>query len=387
MPPSPGLFKAPGLLRVFPIEIVENILDQLCGQTPSDFLRCQQVNHPSFCRCDNGIPSTSRDLASLARTCRVLHALATRRLYRFPEFYSPDHAFLFARTLIARPDLASLVRTLQLDVFYNGRGTISLPWKVKEYYYKTKRGNIYRVPTWNRLQPDEILISLCPNIEIFESNDNFLLEPSLPLWTPDVLRCSKLKTVMLRHWCDGGRGLSLGWFSPLLYVAADTICSLNVHNLSECDINRLCSRGGILKNPARNLIYGARSLKKVTQIHLTCSTIDKRSLSNLLELCPNVQEIEYESGGSSPNWDTHTHQFSPAEAAAAVIAILDTHGSGDGGYKPLASLKKFSLLIRDDDESNDPVIEDDLEYTEYTAEVDAAVRALAERGIELVCKV
>jgi len=372
MPPSPGLFKAPGLLRVFPIEIVENILDQLCGQTPSDFLRCQQVNHPSFCRCDNGIPSTSRDLASLARTCRVLHALATRRLYRFPEFYSPDHAFLFARTLIARPDLASLVRTLQLDVFYNGRGMISLPWKVKEYYYKTKPGNICRVPKWDRLQPDEILISLCPNIEILEFNDNFLLEPSLPLWTPDVLRCSKLKTVMLRHWCDGGRGLSLGWFSPLLYVAADTICSLNIHNLLECDMNRLY------------MIQDTRRLKKVTQIHLTYSTIDKRSLSNLLELCPNVQEIEYESGGASANWDTY--QFTPAEAAAVVIGILDTHGSGGGGNKPLASLKKFSLLIRYDDESNDPVIEDDLEYTEYTEEVDAAVRALAERGIELVCK-
>lgn len=112
-----------GLLNVFPVEIIEKILDQFSRPIPSTFSPCETCTHVA-CEC-NGIIHRFQSyyLAKLARICRPLNTPATPYLYRFPKLYSADEAFLLARTLTARPDLARFVKILQIPMHGTEFGT------------------------------------------------------------------------------------------------------------------------------------------------------------------------------------------------------------------------------------------------------------------------
>lgn len=101
------------ILEILLLELVEKIVDEFCHQnrfTPC--YKCFRIE----CMCRNTgyriDPSMLRDLASLNRTCRLLNELTTARLYYHPTAASNLSPMLLIRTLLARPDLARLVRVL-----------------------------------------------------------------------------------------------------------------------------------------------------------------------------------------------------------------------------------------------------------------------------------
>ena len=366
----------PCFLDVFPMEIIDNIVDQLCrppGHRTSILQPCHTCIRVA-CLCYN-----ATELAILARTCRLLNTLATPRLYYFPGVVSSDQGFLLARTLITRPDLARLVKVLHLDELEGI--TTDVPEEVTEAYMARfhvidpdsnrptdpKLAWDYMKRDWDYLTPIGLLTSLCPDIESFQSDDLFLPDDRLPFWTPGGLNCSKLKTVSIRHW-DTEMGFDLIDFEPLLSGARDSLCSIQGHMMSGC------SETGADDNLANTTERTGR-LVAVTRIALTYSGLSADSLSDLLQLCPNVQELEYETGGAIVNMEED--QFGPADVAEIVIRILDGHGNADGEKcKPLTSLKRVLIDFRDGD---------DHWMDNWGTEADAAVRALAERGIEFIC--
>ena len=121
----------------------------------------------------------------------------------------------------------------------------------------------------------------------FPENDG----PMYPLCMPASM--PELRELHAR--CDGS-GFELGEASRLLR-AAPNLTALHLHQAN-----------------ARELPDDLK-FEKLTLLSM-CSTMDDSEFVNMLRLCPNVKELEYEFDGS---WRGE-EQFSPREAVDAVVA-------------------------------------------------------------------
>ncbi|KAM7220396.1 hypothetical protein V8F06_004175 [Rhypophila decipiens] len=386
-------------LEVFPLEIVLKILDEFCHHTRlSPCQTCLSLN----CSCECIHPSHKppitawvRALASLNRTCRRLNELTTARLYRDPTAARHSPALL-TRTLIARPDLARLVRFLRVGErasdYYGG----VISEEVCDYVVnkvidrRQARGLEARSREDCRAQLGrlgyrycatlDVMTSLCTNIEAVDGDDiltDDALEPlcerrvedSSPLpfqtdvfWTPGELAFPKLKMINLSY-ADTEYGFPMSTFQGLLGCAALSVQALRLCQLCSCDIVRV---------PIRMTMQGTVSatarLYMVTHIIVDDGVLDFQDLLNLVELCPNVEYFRYTCGG--PRVALEGEQFGPQHAVDAALAL---QGGGQGWKR----LKEISLGLWADDFKE--LWDED--------EVPDAERMFAERGIKFTCEI
>ncbi|KAM7199958.1 hypothetical protein V8F33_004132 [Rhypophila sp. PSN 637] len=383
-------------LEIFPLEIVEMILDEFCHHTRlSPCQTCLSLD----CSCEYIHPSRRppittwvRALASLNRTCRRLNELIMARLYRDPTTarHSPT---LLTRTLIARPDLARLVRFLRVDkgpsgLSYYGNVTSE---EVVDYVVNKiiARRQAWGLEAQSRedcqaqlgsleyCASKDVMTSLCTNIEAIYSDGILMDDPVFPLcergvedsshrtfqrnvfWTPGELAFSKLKMIDLSHTDeeDGLIGFPMSKFQGLLGCAALSVQALRLWQPWSCDIVRVP-----ISMTVQGTVSATVRLDMVTRIIIDDGLLHFQDLLDLVELCPNVEYFKYTSG------DLMDEGFGPQQAIDAVLAL---RGGGQGWNR----LKEIDLALRVDDFLLMELWDED--------EVPVAEQMCAKRGIKL----
>ncbi|KAM7185675.1 hypothetical protein V8F20_011699 [Naviculisporaceae sp. PSN 640] len=233
-----------------PVELFNNIISPWTGHLKrKDCTKCHSIR----CTCRDGLdPATwhriiaenTTMLAALNRTCKSLQARTTRQLYQCPMPRSAQASWYLARTLIEHPDLALLTEFLILGVWtsprqwecyedwcWNGdsyrawvpakhvprrspaqiweKGGI-LPEEVVAYFDRLRPNTTHHTKGTDTLKrhsgvPVDLLISLCPNLEVLETDNDVgpveLIDSpgtyGLRTWKPQQVSFKKLKTLKI----------------------------------------------------------------------------------------------------------------------------------------------------------------------------------------------
>ncbi|KAK4210775.1 hypothetical protein QBC37DRAFT_447568 [Rhypophila decipiens] len=389
-------------LEIFPLAIVESILDEFCHHTRlSPCQTCLSLNCSCDAACECIHPSRKppitawvRALASLNRTCRRLNELTTARLYRDPTAarHSPT---LLTRTLFARPDLARLVRFLRVGGESSGYYGDVISEEVADYVVnkviarrqacgleaQSREDCRAQVGRLGHCATLDVMTSLCPNIEAIDGDDILTDDPLVPLlcergvedssplpfqtdvfWTPGELAFPKLKMINLSH-ADTEYGFPMSTFQGLLGCAALSVQALRLCQLWSCDIVRVPTWMTMQRT-----VRATARLDMVTHIIVVDGVLNFQDLLNLVELCPNVEYFKYTCGGPVVALDCE--QFGPQHAVDAALAL---QGGGQGWKR----LKDISLGLWADDFKE--LWDED--------EVPVAERMFAERGIKFTCEI
>ncbi|KAK4445992.1 hypothetical protein QBC34DRAFT_383665 [Podospora aff. communis PSN243] len=261
-----------GPLLNLPVEMVDAILEAVSSLA--------ELREPS--------------LAALSQTCKVLHDRSARYLYRD---VSTKGNWLLARTLIARPDLAKLVKSLDVPERLGcATRPPPVPAEVKRYHRrKMKRIKNPRWREWHDGRrsllyyscactppcPDrhgfharvvsDVYSSLCRNLETLRFYP-VLSEPRC-FWTPNSLM--KLTKIAVKSpvWMDLQDDFDLG---PL-FLAAPNIEKLRLISM---DLGRLVSRH----------THGLE-LPRLKTMGLFCCRFTAKDLGSLLEIYPSLEEL------------------------------------------------------------------------------------------------
>ncbi|KAK3988199.1 hypothetical protein QBC44DRAFT_371374 [Cladorrhinum sp. PSN332] len=257
-------------------------------------------------------------LARLNRTSKSLNALTTWRLYRAPR-YRYSNWPLFARTVMARRDLAAMVKDLYFggNVFDDPLDPDKFPEEVATYYLKNMDPETHFPLTTD--DPDEetlfsadgdgetsayiemdFILNLCRNVETLFVNLMLCHEAFGLLDPPTSL--PKLKSV------------NFGYNNAVDGFAVDhrlsyTILKAAGPSLTKLEISRA------------NSCFGFDfALENVTELIVGYSAISGTAFRNLLSLVPNLEKLEYQGGGSMLDRDGLAEQFTTHEAMEAVEA-------------------------------------------------------------------
>jgi hypothetical protein len=336
-----------------PVELVDAILQALClGCTPPEDDGCHTCYSP-ICCCSAGSPADNSRVAALAALCltsRQLNSLATVHLYHRP--ICDDRMALLARTLLARKDLALLVKDLrvgevQFDPSQLDPETAAHFTRQFQAYQdglsddERESAGPDRLPLGQNGQLShespvtiDIMSSLCPNLKTLHATLGYF--EGFRLCTPQSM--PHLQTVTISH-SDTELGIDLATAIPL-FRAAPNITRMAFYMIAGCS-----DLGGV-------------TLDKVTSLDFQNSSFSSDALTLILTAFPNLETFKYECGGASVGYD----QFTLREAKAAFLA-----------HAPKLNLVRLAAMDR---------TFDDLEWAD-----DAAVRglesALAARGTRL----
>ncbi|KAL2022207.1 hypothetical protein VTK56DRAFT_5817 [Thermocarpiscus australiensis] len=271
-----------------PAEIVDAIVGVLCLHcTPGDVRQCFIESRD----CANPGPtehSRVSALLSLCLTSRQLNSVATRHLYHRPLV---RERWLLARTLVAREDLALLVRDWHTGNMPLAK-ELSCPPEVETYFADQYRSWVNRQPEDRALLacnskdkydrmikrsssfPLDILTSLCPNLETLHA---YIGDYYVSMFFPpqSLLR---LQNVALRRPYSEDYNIhrDLRDFIPL-FRAAPNITKILFHDMRGCDELGL-------------------TLDKLTHLNIRDCAFDGVSLANILRACPNLETLEYDMG-------------------------------------------------------------------------------------------
>lgn len=259
-------------------------------------------------------PTNHSTLAALNQTSRLLNSFTTWRLYRTPR-YRYSNWPLFARTLLARKDLAALVK----DLYFHGTrwddplDPEKFPKEVAAHYLQhwgpklnyplTVDASATNTATLFTADADgetdayvemDIILNLCAEtVESIFVNMMLCYEAFDLLPAPASLPA--LKSLSFGY-IDAVEGWAMDAEVPmvlnLLRAAAD--------NLTRLELARVNSR----------LELDEIVLDKVTHLILHASALKPERLFTLLAYVPNVERLEYEgAGGIDDEWD----QFDPRD--------------------------------------------------------------------------
>lgn len=257
-------------------------------------------------------------LWSLCLTSRQLNDIATRHLYHRPfGAHYADTWWLFASTLISRPDMAAHVKELHLDEFHDLEGP-ALPEEISDSFVSdllVSNGRSGNAPppasdeqrwTLTRLRGHEeascadLMVSLCPNLETFEAAID-IFDDVLWQYIPLFRSCQPRSMPALRNLTIFPKktrgGMSFGCIWKLL-KAAPNLTTICCSDLASCD--------GL-----------GFEMRHVTSLDLRSSAIDDDSLANVFRSFPNLETFAYQSGpehGEIPffPWQIEgTLQFAP----------------------------------------------------------------------------
>lgn len=253
---------------------------------------------------------------------RQLNDTATRHLYHHVH---GQRWWLLARTLLARNDLARVIRSIRIGFYWTG-DEIGCPPEVAAYYKSQRKIYLDALPedarreAMSRLSEDEldtgsntniqanVLCSLCPNLETLGAIIGYF----------DVFRFSApdsmplLRKIALSH-ADTELGIDLQNVAAL-FRAAPNITHAVFHMASACS-----TLDGV-------------SLPKLTSLEFQSSALDAPLLVEILSVSVNLEILRYEMGGACVGYD----QFGIQEAQAAFL----THAP---------NLKSLSLEAGDND--------------------------------------
>jgi hypothetical protein len=294
-----------------PVELVDAILQALClNCTPPEDDGCRTCYSP-ICHCSAEEPadcSRVAALAALCRTSRQLNSLAIVHLYHRP--ICDSRMALLARTLLARKDLASLVRDLRIGEVHFDPSQLD-PETAAHF---TRQFQAYL----DALSEDEresatahsepldkngqfsddayvavdIMSSLCPNLETLHATLSYF--EGFRLCAPQSM--PHLRTVALSH-ADTELGIDLAT-AITLFRAAPNITRMTFYMISACS----------------NLADVV--LDKVTHLDFRNSALSSDALSLILAACPNVETFKYQCGGACIGYE----QFTLREAKDAFLA-------------------------------------------------------------------
>jgi hypothetical protein len=256
-------------LLTLPVELLEAILEAISSLISSFDLSLQ-------------------DLAAFSQTCKILYRSSLRHLY---NDVSTEQHWLLARTLITRPDLAQLVKTLSLPCDWSDEEDI--PPEVDDYWERKAEGHSEE----NRADPTgmtDVVSSLCPNLEELDGYN--ILSGTPYFWTPNLL--PKLANVCIYSADDSEVTAHFCELEPL-FRAAPNIKDMQVqrfHDVRETDVE----------------------LTQLMRIDFVWSCIDAEQLRHLLKMFPNLEELVFTSAGTSLYHDTEP--FTVREAKEVILA-------------------------------------------------------------------
>ncbi|KAK4454897.1 hypothetical protein QBC34DRAFT_490035 [Podospora aff. communis PSN243] len=355
-----------GTLANLPAELLDQVLDEVdsdpcallsVGKDWRNFVDTNMhgippgILAPSQARAwmNNKGTRTVNGLASLCLVSRRLNKLATPRLYRsLSEYYVKTGWLLLVRTLVARRDLAELVKDLEIKGL-TIPNDLPLPLPEVAAYYADQlalhpdaglpeNGFTSSDPDLDALSEavTALMVSLCPNLETLTCESYCREEdgPMFPLCKPASM--PHLVELTFTH-ADTELGFELGEAAPLLRAAPN--------------LEILC-----LQQAGSWQLPDDLKLERVTFLSMW-GCIEGGELVAMLRLCPNLEELKYECGGPCYGYE----HFSPREAADAVLA----HGP---------HLKKFELDLNEWESMQVP------DFT--TQDMQAAKRVLEGRGVQ-----
>jgi hypothetical protein len=275
-----------GLFNNLPLELVEGIVAGFCVECTGEEEQCCYSSNCYHVDEETATAARLSSLASLCLTSRHLNSVATRHLYHRPSYM---RWWLLARTLLARTDLAQLIKGMRF-ANYRSVSKEDCPREVLAYFTEQKEAYLDRVPETKRekhrrrLGEDDlyegngnieldIMASLCPSLTSLHAVVGYF--GSFRFCTPQSMM--RLHTIVISH-ADTELGLHLENARPLFQAAP---------NIASITYNMLSSSSGL-----------DFALDKVTTLDLQYSTIDGESLANLLKAFPNLETFRYGMGGA-----------------------------------------------------------------------------------------
>ncbi|KAL2131851.1 hypothetical protein VTI74DRAFT_4539 [Chaetomium olivicolor] len=294
-----------------PAELIEEIGKTLCPHCnpPVREVACFDIIQDTGCSgTQPEDQARASALSSLCLTSRQLNLVATRHLYHRPHC---ERWWLLSRTLIARQDLAQLVKEMHICYEHGLEHDGQVLFEALEYLKTQFRAHANKLPGKEVLVclqdvehhdflpeehnlPVEVLTSLCPNLEILHAQVN--IGDAFRFCPPHSLL--RLRDVGLGHGPrhDDQFGTFLDWVAGL-FRAAPNITHLVCQRVDGCDELGL-------------------TLKHLTSLEFRASRLDSEGLANVLSMCPNLKMLTYELGywpGVNPD------QFGAVEAATTIL--------------------------------------------------------------------
>ena len=313
-----------------PIDIIECVLDELCPHhpelTPSSAWPARRAIwsvaeiveiYGRRCEEKKQIELQEGNFAALGSLCRAskrLNALATRRLYHtVVESWQPSHPLqrhhdslcsLLARTLVARPDLARLVRHIRTDRLFKGwlyglvicdragskkPGTLVCD-EVQDYF--KERAAVHRGSWSYSFRERErtglrdymncqdvalsIVLSLCPSLQTLDFHIRG--DGSAPFSLCDRAAFPSLQAVQLR-----ASDANVAFFANLWRMAPNLRAILLT--------NSICPRWNDDRDAAFREACQDSGFTHVTDVDLTCVYIRKKGLAFILRICPGLKRL------------------------------------------------------------------------------------------------
>ncbi|KAK3368421.1 hypothetical protein B0H63DRAFT_565115 [Podospora didyma] len=283
--------------RHLPSEVKEMVVEALCAHCSSKLppdawnTRCDCIGG----HADQDPKSDDAALTGLCLASKELNEMATRHLYHQSTFRK--WWWLFARTMITRPDLAQ---------------HILIPPEVSECYASKEQDFVRRL---RALPSDEndikiseenlnltplsrpalnIVASLCPNTETLVAELPCAAFRAFKFFAPDLLMA--LKTLDIRYQ-DTYYGTSMSYFQAVLHVVPNltTLCCQALDGVGKVTV----------------------TLPHVTYIRLPRSGLNDDDLRTMLACCPSVKRFEYWCGGPIVTFE----QFAPWEARDLLLEL------------------------------------------------------------------
>ncbi|KAK4465369.1 hypothetical protein QBC42DRAFT_313635 [Cladorrhinum samala] len=348
-------------LSGLPAELLEEIVAGFCmACTPIERRCCYD---PNFCDCIRKHPNDLTRISALVSLCltsRRLNGIATRHLYHY--VHGPRW-WLLVRTLLARADLAQLIRNMRLSEYNRSVNRDDCPAEVMAYYQSQAEIYLDTLPESDRgdargldertlcdgkinVQLEILLSGLCPNLETLEAVISwgaafrFCVPGSMP----------HLRRLVLSHGDTEG-GFELKTMAPLFRAAPNLASAVFFMAYHSCEEEELCEGLGA-------------TLPKLTSLDMHSGILDNAGLKELLSACPSLEDFRYEMCNRGLSYSDTSH-FAIAESQGVFLTCAP-------------NLRSLSLEVGINDMWEDGQWD--------RGELDELGRVMAERGVRFVFK-
>jgi len=285
-----------------PNEIIGHICAMLC---------CNSINYTI-----SEPPQKNTELYNLSLTCKALSALAQSALYQHVRL---ARYILLLRTLIARPDLASMVRTF--SSYSNGLGDDNDASGFGEAEFSTvetaaARLKItlpegWRSETWDTISACvfDILLGQLTGIKTLAYTCAFEVIPAKLLSKSRIVLPS-LRRLYINYW-DSEGGFDLDKYGKEFFKIAPNLEFLRAH---------MCLA-----------VSSDLSLGKVKSLHFEESFLTGNDVERIVRACPLLERFSVEIGGSTVSQDISGDEFTPGDVMRALrtrkqtLKQLDLH--------------------------------------------------------------
>jgi hypothetical protein len=316
-----------------PVEIIRHICSMFCFHCATPImLRMEGYPYQEY------LPCSWQGLNELSQTCRLLCDIAQPMLY---HHIPRCDVVLLLRTLLARPDLAAVVRSVSNEEYsWTGNPTADdIPW----IEAAADRAGITVPPVWHVASGEwethviEFLFDLAlahvPHIEALHCVVPSDGRAGRCLRGPGNITFPSLRCMLLSHWDTEG-GFRLSPRCEVLKRAP------NLQSLT----TRMCYR-----------VTPGLSMPSVTSLSFEQGFLTDRDLENALTMCPRLEDLSYDSGGGNVG------QYSDALDDVTPIQIIRTLTARDSTLKRLyldpgescgEYMFQFDRLPSEDDQSD-----------------------------------